>query len=41
MFNSLLVYAGLATSGGYEQELDPEFVALIQNVVGRCLEKVA
>ncbi len=39
MFMSLLVFAGLATSGGYEVDDDPGHVELVQNVIGRCLEK--
>ena len=38
-FGSLLVHAGLSSSGGFEVESDPEHVVLIQNVVSRCLEK--
>jgi myosin-7 len=38
-FGSLLVHAGLANTGGVETDGDPEHCVLIQNVIGRCLEK--
>lgn len=37
-FNSLLVHAGLQSSGGYAQEGDHEHVLLIQAVLQKCLE---
>ena len=39
LFGSLLVFAGLASSGGFEAEEDPAHVEMIQNVIGRCLER--
>ncbi len=39
LFGSLLVFAGLAVAGGYEMDDDAGFVEMIQNVIGRCLEK--
>ena len=38
-FGSLLVHAGLTSSGGVDADGDPEHCVLIQNVIGRCLEK--
>lgn len=38
-FASLLIYAKLASEGGYEVAGDENDVMLIQNVIGRCLEK--
>jgi len=39
LFNSFLIYAGLASSGGFEVDDDSGCVEMIQNVIGRCLEK--
>lgn len=39
LFGSLLVFAGLASSGGFEVEEDAAHVEMIQNVIGRCLER--
>ncbi|EDQ90831.1 uncharacterized protein MONBRDRAFT_15843, partial [Monosiga brevicollis MX1] len=39
IYASLLVYAGLASTGGYETPGDVKHYQLVQNVIGRCLEK--
>jgi hypothetical protein len=39
LFNSLLIFAGLLTAGGFEVPDDQGFVLLVQNVLGRCLER--
>lgn len=39
MFNSLLIFSGLASSGGFEEEGDQGNMALVQNVIGQCLER--
>jgi hypothetical protein len=39
LFNSLLIFAGLLTTGGFEVPDDAGFVLLVQNVLGRCLER--
>lgn len=38
-FGSLLVFAGLAREGGYEEPDDIGHISLVQNVIARCLEK--
>ena len=39
MFNSIQIFAGIMQNGGFEVADDAGFVQLIQNVLGRCLEK--
>lgn len=39
MFLSLLVYAGLASSGGYAVDGERDHITLIQSVIQRCLDK--
>ncbi|EGD81471.1 myosin-X [Salpingoeca rosetta] len=39
MFSSLLVYAGLASTGGYAVEGDRDHIALVQTVIQRCLDR--
>ena len=39
LFTSIQIFNGIATTGGYEVPDDSGFVLLVQNVLGRCLEK--
>merc|ERR1719171_2977823 len=39
MFNSVLVYSGLASSGGYSVDGDRDHIVLVQTVIQRCLDR--
>lgn len=39
LFNSIQIFNGIMTVGGFEVPEDTGFVILVQNVLGRCLEK--
>lgn len=38
-FTTALIFAGLASEGGYELPDDPGYLGMLQNFIGQCLEK--
>jgi len=39
LFNSIQIFNGIMSAGGFEVPDDTGFILLVQNVLGRCLEK--
>lgn len=38
-FTTTLIFAGLASEGGFELPDDPGYLGMLQNLIGQCLEK--